>query len=182
MVYFYNTQLGKGEQELVYDPTKISWSANLIAAATKGEPTSFQSSCLASAVYRPFEKQHLYRGDKFINRRGQFDDFFPTPKHKNRVICISGACIRRPFSCIMTGVIPDLHMFDEGAQCFPLYVYTKEERGAQMSLFDKGDDEYRCTSGITDFMLERCRAEFGEKVTKEDISIRPTTASGSRPT
>ena len=70
---------------------------------------------------------------------------------------------------MMTDVIPDLHIFDEGAQCFPLYVYTKEERGEQMTLFDKGDDEYRCTSGITDFMLERCRAEFGEKVTKEDI-------------
>ena len=94
---------------------------------------------------------------------------FPTPKHKNRVICVCGACIRRPFSCIMADVIPDLHVFDEGAQCFPLYVYTKEERGEQMTLFDKGDDEYRCTSGITDFMLERCRAEFGEKVTKEDI-------------
>ena len=69
----------------------------------------------------------------------------------------------------MSDVIPDLNLLNAGTQCFPLYVYTKEERGEQMTLFDKGDDEYRCTSGITDFMLERCRAEFGEKVTKEDI-------------
>ena len=68
----------------------------------------------------------------------------------------------------MTDIIPDLEFIGK-SQCFPLYVYTKEERGEQMTLFDKGDDEYRCTSGITDFMLERCRAEFGEKVTKEDI-------------
>jgi predicted helicase len=68
----------------------------------------------------------------------------------------------------MTDMIPDLHIFDEGTQCFPLYVYTKEE-GEQMSLFDKGDDGYRKESGITDFMLERCRTEFGDKITKEDV-------------
>jgi len=38
-----------------------------------------------------------------------------------------------------------------------------------MSLFDKGEGGYRRESGITDFMLERCQREFGEKVTKEDI-------------
>ena len=54
-------------------------------------------------------------------------------------------------------------------QCFPLYVYTKEAKGEQMTLFDKGDGGYRRESGITDFMLARCRREFGEKVTKEDI-------------
>ncbi len=168
MVTFYNTQLKKHKNDLVYDATKISWSANLIAAAEKGEAASFQQSCLASAVYRPFEKQHLYRGDKFINRRGQFDDFFPTPKHKNRVICTCGAGVTRPFSCLMTEEIPDVQLMMNG-QCFPLYVYTKEDRDEELSLFDKGDGEYRCESGITDFMLNRCRAEFGEKVTKEDV-------------
>ena len=93
---------------------------------------------------------------------------FPTPNHKNRVICISGIGVTKPFSCLMTDIIPDLEFIGK-SQCFPLYVYTKEERGEQMTLFDEGDNEYRCTSGITDFMLERCRAEFGEKVTKEDI-------------
>lgn len=168
MVTFYNTQLKKHKDDLVYDPTKISWSANLIAAAEKGEAASFQPSCLASAVYRPFEMQHLYRGDKFINRRGQFDEFFPTSAHKNRVICTAGAGVTKPFSCLMTDIIPDVQMMFNG-QCFPLYVYTKVDEGQQMGLFDKGGNEYRQESGITDFMLERCRAEFGDKVTKEDI-------------
>lgn len=68
----------------------------------------------------------------------------------------------------MTDAIPDYQMMFNG-QCFPLYVYTKEENGVQMTLFDKGKDSYRQESGITDFMLQRCRTEFGDKVTKEDV-------------
>ena len=63
----------------------------------------------------------------------------------------------------------DLHLLESGTQCFPLYVYEKVDAGAQLSLFDKGKEEYRQESGITDFMLKRCQAEFGDKVTKEDI-------------
>lgn len=168
MVAFYNSQLGRSKDDLDCDPTKISWSANLIMSASKGEKVSVQDRGFTDGVYRPFNKQHLYRGEKVVNRRGQFDDFFPTSAHRNRMICICGACIRRPFSCIMTDGIPDLHIFDEGTQCFPLYVYAKEETD-QLNLFDKGDGGYRRESGITDFMLERCRKEFSEKVTKEDV-------------
>jgi predicted helicase len=68
----------------------------------------------------------------------------------------------------MTDIIPDLGILG-ASQCFPLYVYEKVDAGAQLSLFDKGKEEYRQESGITDFMLKRCQAEFGDKVTKEDI-------------
>lgn len=68
----------------------------------------------------------------------------------------------------MTDTIPDVQLMANG-QCFPLYVYKKIDTGVQMSLFDTGDNEYEQESGITDFMLSRCRAEFGSSVTKEDI-------------
>ena len=98
----------------------------------------------------------------------QIPKLFPTPSHKNRVICTAGIGAKS-FSCLMTDSIPDLHVLESGTQCFPLYVYTKDEKSEQMSLFDKGDGGYRRESGITDFMLTRCQKEFGEKVTKEDI-------------
>ena len=167
MISFYNSQLGKSKDDLNYDPTKISWSANLIASAGKSERINIEHEGYTNGVYRPFNKLHLYRGEKVVNRRGQFDDFFPTPKHKNRVICTAGTGART-FSCLMTDSIPDLHLLESGTQCFPLYVYTKEETD-QLNLFDKGDGGYRQESGITDFMLERCQKEFGDKVTKEDI-------------
>ena len=168
-VEFYKTQIGRNKDELVYDASKISWSANLIAAAQKGEAVEVHTNAFSVGVYRPYSKQALYHGEKMINRRGQFDDFFPTPKHKNRVICTSGLGGTKRHSCLMTDVIPDLNILDAGTQCFPLYVYEKVDAEAQLSLFDKGKEEYRQESGITDFMLKRCQAEFGEKVTKENI-------------
>ena len=152
----------------IYDSSKISWTRSMLNQHAKNKATKFDECNLRLATYRPFSKQHLYF-DRFWNEMiYQIPRLFPTPSQENRVICVSGANIRRPFSCLMTDMIPDLHIFDEGTQCFPLYVYTKEE-GEQMSLFDKEDDGYRKDSGITDFMLERCRTEFGDKITKEDV-------------
>ncbi len=166
MIDFYNANIG---EEPVYDATKISWTRALKRNLEKQTKAQFLADEIVIAAYRPFCKQRLYYDPAmWIEMPLQVPRLFPTPKHKNRVICTAGIGAKS-FSCLMTDCIPDLHILESGAQCFPLYVYTKEERGEQMTLFDKGDDEYRCTSGITDFMLERCRAEFGEKVTKEDI-------------
>ena len=84
------------------------------------------------------------------------------------MICVSGANIRRPFSCFITDAIPDLHIFDEGTQCFPLYWYEKNEPD-QLSLFDNGKNEYKRRSGLSDFILQRAREEYGPKVTTEDV-------------
>ena len=164
-IAFYNANIGT---EPIFDTGKISWTVALKQDLAKSVKAEYCVEVMTSAAYRPFCKQHLYFDAQWIERTLQIPRLFPTPKHKNRVICISGIGVTKPFSCLMTDIIPDLEFIGK-SQCFPLYVYTKEERGEQMTLFDKGDDEYRCTSGITDFMLERCRAEFGEKVTKEDI-------------
>lgn len=40
MIEFYNSQLDKPKDDLDYDPTKISWSSNLISAAGKSEKIS----------------------------------------------------------------------------------------------------------------------------------------------
>ena len=178
MVAFYNEQVTAfvnrkessvpAKDFITYDPTKISWSTNLIEAVQKGATATFEQDRFSIGMYRPFFKQHVYRGEKFINRRGQFDQFFPTPQSRNLVICVSGANIRRPFSCLITDAIPDLHVFDEGTQCFPLYWYEKTERD-QIGLFDKGSDEYKRHSGLSDFILQRAREEYGPKVTAEDV-------------
>ena len=161
----YNENEGK---EPIVDETKIKWTRGLLQNLGRGRKSSFDETLIVHALYRPFCKQQFYYDPMWIEMPLQIPRLFPTATHKNRLICISGEGVTKPFSCIMTDIIPDYELIGK-SQCFPLYVYTKEERGEQMTLFDKGDDEYRCTSGITDFMLERCRAEFGEKVTKEDI-------------
>ncbi len=162
---FYNAGLGK---EPVYDDTQIKWTVNLENSHRAHKAFCFNRNSVRQACYRPYCKQYLYFDKDWIERTLQIPSLFPTPSHKNRVICIAGVGARS-FSCLMTDCIPDLHLLESGAQCFPLYVYTKDEKGEQMTLFDKGDGGYRRESGMTDFMLARCRREFGEKVTKEDI-------------
>ena len=162
---FYNAGLGK---EPVYDDTQIKWTVTLENSHRAHKAFCFNRNSVRQACYRPYCKQYLYFDKDWIERMLQIPSLFPTPSHKNRVICIAGVGARS-FSCLMTDCIPDLHLLESGAQCFPLYVYTKDEKGEQMTLFDKGDGGYRRESGMTDFMLARCRREFGEKVTKEDI-------------
>ena len=118
-------------------------------------------------MYRPFCKQQLYFNHDWNTRPYQMPKIFPTPQCKNLVICISGVGVTKEFSCIMVDTIPDLELIGK-SQCFPLYWYEKNERDA-LSLFDSCDDDYTRHSGVTDFILQRAREEFGPKVTAEDV-------------
>ena len=165
-IRYYNANLGR---EPVYDTKQISWTRGLKQRLQKNVADEFNPNELTFGAYRPFSKLNCYYDTAtWIEMPLLMPRIFPTAQHKNRVLCISSAGART-FSCLMTDIIPDLHLLESGTQCFPLYVYTKDAEGKQMSLFDKGDGGYRRESGITDFMLERCRKEFGEKVTKEDV-------------
>ena len=156
------------DKDPVYDAAKISWGRSMLQAHDKHRKTAFESSHICTATYRPFCKQHLYFDKMWNDMVYQIPRLFPTPQSKNLVICVSGANIRRPFSCLITDVIPDLHIFDEGTQCFPLYWYEKNECD-QLSLFDSGKDEYKRHSGLSNFIVQRAREEYGPKVTAEDV-------------
>ena len=156
------------DKKPVYDAAKISWGRSMLQAHDKHRKTAFESSHICTATYRPFCKQHLYFDKMWNDMVYQIPRLFPTPQSKNLVICVSGANIRRPFSCLITDAIPDLHIFDEGTQCFPLYWYEKNECD-QLSLFDNGKNEYKRHSGLSDFIVQRTREEYGPKVTAEDV-------------
>jgi predicted helicase len=62
-----------------------------------------------------------------MNRRlndavGRIPQFFPTAKHENIVIAVTGAGSQMEFSCLVSNVIPDLEHISK-SQCFPLYFY-----------------------------------------------------------
>ena len=165
-IAFYNETLNK---ELIHDPQRISWSRALKRNFEKKVETKFDEGSIVCSMYRPFSKLSFYYDPIWNEMQLQIPRIFPTTKQKNRVICTPGNGASKEFSCLMMDSIPDLNVMNAGTQCFPLYVYEKVDAGAQLSLFDKGKEEYRQEIGITDFMLKRCQAEFGEKVTKEDI-------------
>ena len=161
---FYHSHFDK---QPTYDLTRISWTDETKSLLQKRRRTPFDDRCIRNAMYRPFCKQQLYFNHDWNTRPYQMPRLFPTPQSKNLVICISGVGVTKEFSCIMVDTIPDLELIGK-SQCFPLYWYEKNERDA-LSLFDSCDDDYTRHSGVTDFILQRAREEFGPKVSAEDV-------------
>lgn len=95
-------------------------------------------------------------------------NLFPTADSDNLVICVESPGGKKPFSCLITDKIADLHLM-EAAQCFPLYYY-REKDDEQAGLF--GDStSYRKEYAITDRILRIIRSRFGEAkaISKETI-------------
>ena len=161
---FYNEHIGK---EPTYSSTHINWTRATLSNLERGKKTSFSGKSICTAMYRPFCKQNLYFNRFWNEMVYHIPRLFPTPQSKNLVICISGVGVTKEFSCIMVDTIPDLELIGK-SQCFPLYWYEKNERDA-LSLFDSCDDDYTRHSGVTDFILQRAREEFGPKVSTDDV-------------
>lgn len=163
----YDKNIGcKREDELNMNPQEISWTSNLISRVLRGEKLH-REYCISEAIYRPFCKIFAYNGKDFINRKGQFDQFFPTNSHFNKLICMAGNGVSKDYTCLITNHISDLNIFTAD-QCFPLYWY-EENQGTQGNLFDDEQNKYIRHDAITDFILKRAREQYGGKVQKEDI-------------
>lgn len=179
-VNFYNKQVDELRNNLANNPflslddlkntdsTKISWSSSLVDNLKRLNNAQFEDTKIDDAMYRPFFKQKIYRGDKMIHRRGQFDQIFISPNNRNLVICVSGVGASKDFSTLITDCIPDLQLQFNG-QCFPLYWY-EENANNLLDLFkDTTTDRYIRRDGVSDFILKEARVKYGHKTTKEDI-------------
>ena len=155
------------DKDPVYDAAKISWGRSMLQAHDKHRKTAFESSHICTATYRPFCKQHLYFDKMWNDMVYQIPRLFPTPQSKNLVICTAGVG-SKTFSALITNQIPDLHILESGTQCFPLYWYEMNERDT-LSLFDNGNSDYNRRSGLTDYIIQRAREEYGPKTSAEDI-------------
>lgn len=181
MIDFYNIQVEefkraksinkeiKVDNFIDNDPTKISWSSSLIPQIERGNRVIFEKNKFKIATYRIFHKRNFYFGEKIIHRRGQFDDFFPNILCKNKVIIVPGLGERRGFSVLISEEIVDLNIFDGGCQCFPLYYYEQREKQSQSMFDEDGDSEFIRRDGVSDFILDRAKKQYGKNVTKEDI-------------
>jgi predicted helicase len=116
--------------------------------------------------------------------------YFPKVGVENLVICLTSVGNRVDFSAVITDAIPDLHMADKNgaSQCFPLYLYEKDDEKAEQTEEKKGPkqfdlickqhegefvDGYWRRSAITDTILADFRKAYAAKgdapLTKEDI-------------
>ena len=151
------------------DPTKISWTVNLKKDIERKIPHTYKDD-IRYSMYRPFSKQRLYYDKPFIERIGLSPKLFPTPNHRNLVICVSGIGASKDFSTLITDCIPDLQLQFNG-QCFPLYWYdgSTADIADLFSAPQSDADRYVRRDGVTDWILSTARKQYGSRVTKEDI-------------
>lgn len=153
------------------DSTKIVWTDTLIRDLRKGIKYAIDTSRYTVGMYRPYFKQALYQ-DRILNHRVyQMPRLFPTPNHRNLVICVGGLACRRDGVIFICDCIPDLNNFDGGCQCFPLYWYDDSTADiADLFSAQQSDaDRYVRRDGVTDWILSTARKQYGSRVTKEDI-------------
>jgi predicted helicase len=188
MIEFYNEQIilhgaackaaGKDgvklAQKLIeFDEKKIKWTSGLFDDLCKLRKGDFNASHLATALYRPFNKSKIYYDRQFNHRYKQ--RMYPSAGHKNIVIAVTSPGNRLGASALMTDALPDLHMVDgSGAsQCFPLYLYEKDEPRPGELLREETEGEvidgYRRRHAITDGILAEFRQAYGNEVSKDDI-------------
>ena len=153
------------------NPQNISWNRNLKQMIQKQQKLVIKESGFTFGLYRPYFKQCLYFEKDFNAMLYQNMRLFPTPEHKNLVICVSGIGASKYFSTIVTDCIPCLDLVEK-SQCFPLYWYDNSNADV-VDLFNQGAerpmDRYVRRDGVTDWILSAARKQYGYKVTKEDI-------------
>lgn len=170
---FYNKEREEYNNGEINDFTKdskhIAWTSSTINHAKKNDELSFKEENIRDAIYRPFCKEFLYF-DVILNQRTFLNQkLFPNANSSNLVICISGIGNNGKYMPFISNHIVDFNLQGSGTQCFPLYWY-EEHIPDEMNMFDEGKaKEYIRHDGITDFILKRCRENYGPKVTKEDI-------------
>ena len=154
------------------NPTKFSWDrAQKDNDLPKGILYQLDEGAIYSTHYRPFFKQKTYFNRQLNNCVYQLTKLFPTPHHKNLVICVSGVGVTKDFSAIITNYLPDLELIGK-SQCFPLYWYDENKCEQEVSLFGTTNEErWTKRDGITDWCLQEVRSRFAgaKSITKEDI-------------
>ena len=166
MIAFYNQQIKK--EVISEDKTKISWTRALRKDLSNKVEHSFEATAFVRSTYRPFCKQQLYYHRPFIESPGLWNKLFPTPHHKNLVICVTDGSKQ---SCLIADSLPDLHFIGD-SQCFPLYWYEENKGEPEVSLFGTSNEErWTQRDGITDWCLQEVRSRFAgaQSLTKEDI-------------
>lgn len=165
-----NIPLNKYQDNVNRDSNKFSWSTQQINDIQNKRKYSFSNDSVYTGMYRPFQKSYSYFNRQLNERVYKLPSLFPTQTSNNILICVSGIGVNKDFSCIISSRIPDLELIGK-SQCFPLYYY-KEKSFCEPTLIDSlntSDSKYERKDAVTDFILERCREQYGPRTTKEDI-------------
>ena len=158
MIHFYNEEVERyskynGTDEpkdfVILDSKRMSWTREVFNDVSKGYYHDISNDDFRVSLYRPFTKQHMYFNRHFNNCVYQMPQIFPSNESDNVIICITGLGGKKGFSAIISNCIFDLNSMDAGAQCFPLYLYSKKQLSDDVERFDAITDD--CLKLFNDF-------------------------------
>jgi predicted helicase len=131
------------------DNTKISWSEGLKAFLRRGGLLQFSERSIRTAMYRSFVSTHLYFDPVLAERCYQMPRIFPSlaSQSENRVICLTGVGSRKPFQCLVTNLISDLHSISD-TQCFPFYTYDEDGTNRRENITDWAVEQFSSALGV----------------------------------
>ena len=144
--------------------TNIKWDDSVKSNLKQQKTTEFDDNYIRNVVYRPFVPTNCYANYIFVQRKYQMDLIFPHSSTDNRVICVPGIGSKKPFSALITDIMPDLG-FNEACQCFPRYRYQKP-----VDMFGDSDEELEQVDNISDTALKAFQDNYSDDtITKDDI-------------
>ena len=127
-----------------YDSKEISWSRDLKAKLKRSKTVEHAEDKVRNALYRPFTKSFLYFDRVMVDIVAVFPSIFPTEEteKENQAICLTTVGNKKPFHCLMTRQIPDLHLTGD-SQCFPFYTYDEDGGNRRENITDWALDSFR---------------------------------------
>ena len=129
---------------VAYDDAEISWSESLKQKLQRGKRADFSASCVRRSLYRPFTKSNVYFARTVVERVYVFPSIFPSEKAEtqNRAICVTAIGNKKPFHCLATHQITDVHLTGD-SQCFPFYMYDEDDTNRRENITDWALSEFQ---------------------------------------
>ena len=149
--------------------SNIKWDSDLKENLRKKKKTQFKEEYIRKTLYRPFVATNCYSDYTFITRKYQVDRIFPDRLSENRVICVSGIGSKKPFSALMTNMMPDVQLLFND-QCFPRYCHRKPTDAPDTTDALQGIGEVPdCIDNISDTALHAFREHYHDDAITKDI-------------
>ncbi len=149
-----------------FNSKKANWSGDWMKKLKRNKKIVEEENEYRLALYRPFLKTNTYFGNDLNASRYQLTNLFPNKDSRNIIICVS-ASANDGLALLISNHIVDIH-FNGDTQCFPLYYY-EENQYIQKGMFDDDSNKYIRRDGVSNFIFERAKKQYGKNVTKEDI-------------
>lgn len=159
----------RAESVIVKDPGLFSWNANAYADVARGIRYSVTDRSTTQSAYRPFHLRWAETGSRLNARLYQLRRVFPSSAIENLVITIPTTGARSAFATMAVNALPDLHLWPDGAVCFPLNIFAQTGgRRCLPELFDRSSTSDSQQHNVTDHALAMYQA-LGEAIEKDDI-------------